>query len=261
MAIPTLIGVPYDASSSFARGAALGPGAIRAALHSSATNWWSESGVNVQDTLADAGDVELPDINGMEAVANAIRALPKTATPIVLGGDHSITVPVVRAIAERHGPIHVLVFDAHGDLYPEFQGDPNSHACVFARILEAGHAKSVTQVGVRTLNAVQMETAKRHGVRHIDMRAWARGERPKLAGPLYLSIDIDGFDPAFAPGVAHREPGGLAPRDVIGIIQSLDVPIVGADVVELNPTFDPAGITAPLAAKLVKELSARLTQS
>ena len=240
------------------RGAALGPTAIRAALNSSSTNWWSESHVNIQERLKDAGDVEIPDINPHEAIANAIRALDKGAIPIVLGGDHSITIPVLKAMVERHGPVHILDFDAHGDLYPEFQGDPNSHACVFARILENGHAKSLTQVGVRTLNDVQLSTARTHNVRIIDMRAWVKGDRPKIEGPAYISIDIDGFDPAYAPGVSHREAGGLSPRDVIGVIQELSVPILGADIVELNPSMDRDHITAPLAAKLIKELAAKI---
>ena len=240
------------------RGAALGPTAIRAALHSASTNWWSESHINTQERLKDAGDVEIPDINPHEAIANAIRALEKGAVPIVLGGDHSITIPVLKAMAERHGPVHILDIDAHGDLYPEFQGDPNSHACVFARVLEHGYAKSLTQVGIRTLNDVQLATAKEHDVRITDMRAWATGERPKVEGPVYISIDMDGFDPAYAPGVSHREPGGLTPRDVITIIQDLAVPILGADIVELNPSMDRDHITAPLAAKLIKELAAKI---
>src|SRR5207248_1514795 len=113
------------------------------------------------------------------------------------------------------------------------------------------------QVGIRTMNAVQREQADKYGVEVIDMRAWVHGDRPVVAGPVYVTIDMDVFDPAFAPGVSHREPGGLSAREVIAAIQTLDGPIVGADVVELNPLRDPVDLTAPLAAKLVKELIAR----
>ncbi len=124
--------------------------------------------------------------------------------------------------------------------------------------MEEGLAQRLVQVGIRTMNGVQSAQAERFGVDVIDMRDWAGGRRPDVWGPVYVSIDLDAFDPAFAPGVSHREPGGLTPREVIEIIQRLDGPIVGADVVELNPSRDPADITAPLAAKLVKELAARM---
>jgi len=91
------------------------------------------------------------------------------------------------------------------------------------------------------------------------MRAWANGARPRVTGPVYVSIDLDGLDPAFAPGVSHREPGGLSVRDVIGVVQALPAPIVGSDIVEFNPTRDPLGLTAPVAAKLVKELVGRMS--
>jgi arginase family enzyme len=152
----------------------------------------------------------------------------------------------------------VLHLDAHPDLYPEFEGDPYSHACPFARVVEEGLAERLVQVGIRTMNGAQQAQAERHDVEVIDMRAWTAGRRPDVRGPLYLSIDLDAFDPAFAPGVSHREPGGLATRDAIDLIQRLPGPIVGADIVELNPSRDPIGITAPLAAKLVKELAARM---
>jgi arginase family enzyme len=109
------------------------------------------------------------------------------------------------------------------------------------------------------MSGVQREQVQRYGVEVIDMSAWTRGVRPVITGPVYISIDMDGFDPAFAPGVSHHEAGGLTPRDVIGAIQGIEGPIIGADVVELNPLRDPLDITAPLAAKLVKELVARMT--
>ena len=108
------------------------------------------------------------------------------------------------------------------------------------------------------MNGHQRAQADRFGVEVLDMRAWTAGARPALQGPVYVSIDMDAFDPAFAPGVSHREPGGLASREVIALIQALPSPLVGADVVEFNPARDPLGITAPLCAKLVKELASRM---
>jgi len=152
----------------------------------------------------------------------------------------------------------VLHVDAHPDLYDEFEGDRFSHACPFARIMEEGLARRLVQVGIRTTNGHQRAQAERYKVEVIDMRAWARGERPSLDGPVYVSIDLDGIDPAHAPGVSHREPGGLTVRDVIGLVQNVFGTIVGADVVEFNPSQDVGGLTAHVAAKLVKEIASTM---
>ena len=111
---------------------------------------------------------------------------------------------------------------------------------------------SMTQVGIRTMNDEQFRQVERYGVEVIDMAAWHRGRRPSLHETTYVSIDMDAFDPAFAPGVSHREAAGLTPRDVIDSIQSLPGALLGADVVELNPSCDALDITSVLAAKVVK---------
>jgi arginase len=174
--------------------------------------------------------------------------------PLVLGGDHFVSWPIVRAIRKKHPKLTVLHFDAHPDLYDSFDGDRNSHACPFARIMEENLADRLVQVGVRTLNPPQRQQAERFGVEQVEMRHWRPGRIPRLNGPLYISIDVDVLDPAFAPGVSHPEPGGMSTRELIAEIQGLSVEIVGADIVELNPEADANGLTAVVCAKLVKEL-------
>lgn len=262
---PTLIGLPYDGASSFRRGAAAAPPLIREALHSPASNSWSESGVDIglPTSLADVGDVDLANTADVRSAIEAgiRRVLEDGGRPIVLGGDHSVTYPVLRALRPQHHSLTVVHFDAHPDLYEEFEGNRYSHACPFARVMEEKLADRLVQVGIRTMNAHQRAQADRYGVEVIDMRAWGTGFRPAASGPLYLSVDVDVFDPAFAPGVSHRESGGLSVRDVLGVLQALAGPIVGADVVEFNPSQDPVGLTAPLAAKVVKELVARMVET
>ena len=259
---PTLLGVPFDAASSFRRGAAGGPAAIRGALASPAGNSWTEGLVDlgVAGALVDAGDVALPDVTSARTriEAGVAAVLAAGGRPIVLGGDHSITYPVLRAVRQRHPHLSVLHIDAHPDLYDEFQGDRYSHACPFARALEEGLADDLVQVGIRTMNTAQRAQAERYGVDVIDMDAWVAGRRPSLTHPVYLSIDLDGLDPAHVPGVSHPEPGGLTVREVLTLIHALQVPLVGADVVELNPELDVRGLTALVAAKLVKELAGRV---
>lgn len=262
MHTPTLLGLPYDASSSYLRGAAAAPGAIRAALRCDSSNAWSEAlrDIGLAERLADAGDLELPPTGEARALieAGVCRVLERGDLPLSLGGDHSVSYPILRALAPRHPGLSVLHIDAHPDLYQEFGGDPYSHASPFARIMEDRLASRLVQVGIRTLNAHQRAQAERFGVEIVDMRAWVQGLRPVVAGAVYVTIDMDGFDPAFAPGVSHPEPGGLSSRDVLTLIQSLPGPVVGADVVELNPSRDPSGVTALLCAKLVKELADRM---
>lgn len=174
--------------------------------------------------------------------------------PLVLGGDHSVTYPVVRAVAAAHGPFTLLHFDAHADLYDELDGDRFSHACPFARIMEEGLVARLVQVGIRTLTAHQRAQAARFGVEVVDMRAVAAGARPQVSGPVYVSVDLDVLDPSCAPGVSHWEPGGLTTRELLTMLQAIDAPIVGADLVEYNPLRDASGMTAMVVAKVCKEL-------
>lgn len=265
---PCLIGLPYDASSSFVRGPAKAPPLIREALHSPAGNLWTEGLVDLgrDGALFDAGD--LPTAAPAEAPAEArtlieagiAAVLRDGRRPIALGGDHAVTYPILRALNRTHPRPTILHIDAHPDLYEEFEGDRYSHACPFARILEEGLAGRLVQVGIRTMNGHQRAQADRYGVQVIEMRDWVRGARPELSGAVYLSVDLDGLDPAFAPGVSHREPGGLSTREVIGLIHGIPGPFVGADVVEYNPLQDSGDLTARVAAKLVKEIAGRMSQ-
>lgn len=258
---PRLIGLPYDASSSFVRGPAEAPAAIRAALYSPAGNLWTEDlrDLGGPGILTDAGDLDLTDPGqARHRIEAGITSLRADARPIALGGDHSVTYPVLRAMHAVHGPCTVLHIDAHPDLYDDFEGDRYSHACPFARVMEEGLAEKLVQVGIRAMTRHQREQADRFGVEVIDMRSWVAGQRPTVDGVVYLSLDLDGIDPAHAPGVSHHEPGGLTTRDVIGLVQNIGGVLAGADVVELNPSRDFGDQTSRLAAKLVKEIAGRM---
>lgn len=258
--LPTLLGIPFDEASSFQRGPAAAPPAIRAALRSDASNMWSESLVDVgaPGLFGDAGDAELTGDPRAAITAAVARVMASGGRPVVLGGDHAITWPVVRAVRAHHPRLSILHFDAHNDLYDHYEGDRGSHACPFARIMEEGLADELVQVGIRAMTGHQRDQADRFGVDVIDMRRWTAGVRPALQHPVYISLDLDALDPAFAPGVSHREPGGLSVREVLSVLQDLRVPIVGADLVEYNPLRDFDGVTANVAGKLLKEMLAAM---
>lgn len=261
-----LLGVCSDANSSFCGGAAGAPPLIRAALFSGSANLTSETGVDLADNprFVDLGDAAYGgDAAAVAAIDERIATVAAAGdVPLVLGGDHFVTYPVVRALARRHGPLNILHFDAHPDLYDELDGNRLSHACPFARIMEEKLARRLVQVGIRTLNVQQRAQAERFGVEVHEMRWFdAASFDADLTEPAYVSFDMDALDPAFAPGVSHFEPGGLSVRDVLGIIQRLRTPLVGADIVEYNPRHDHFTLTAMVAAKLVKEIGAVVLRS
>ena len=255
-----LVGVPLDENSSFLRGAALAPSRIREALRSGETNLCAEDGTDlgIEPRWLDLGDLDLGSGGvALEQIEAAIASLlNRDARVQSLGGDHAITYPIMRAYANKYGELTVLHMDAHPDLYDEFEGNRFSHACPFARIMEEGLVTRLVQVGVRTMNPHQRAQAKRFGVEVVEMRQYQPGLDLELDGPLYVSIDLDVLDPAFAPGVSHHEPGGFSVREVLRLVQELRVHLVGADIVELNPHRDPVGQTAMVAAKLLKEITA-----
>lgn len=255
-----LIGLPTDVNSSFLRGPAKAPAAIRAALWSDMGNPAAECGLELGRDIPvdDLGDLALDEGAGDDArIEAAVAAACRDGrVPICLGGDHAVTYPVLRGIASVHGPVAILHIDAHPDLYDELGGNRRSHASPFARIMEAGLATRLVQVGIRTLNPHQRAQAARFGVEIVSMTDFAVDAVPVPAGPIYLSIDLDGLDPACAPGVSHHEPGGLSTRQLLDLMARVPGPLVGADVVELNPDRDVHGMTAAVAAKLVKELAA-----
>jgi agmatinase len=215
--------------------------------------------LGVAGIYEDAGDLEFAD---SEAEQNAFAAIEAKVAelvehgrrPVSLGGDHSITYPIVKAVARQHPELTIFHFDAHPDLYEEFEGNRLSHACPFARIMEAGLATRLVQVGIRTINRHQREQAARFGVEVVEMGALPAYAKLRSLGPTYITFDVDVLDPAFAPGISHREPGGMSVREAIAHLHAISGEIVGADLVEFNPVQDVGGLTATVAAKILKEI-------
>jgi arginase len=257
---PVLLGIPFDTYSSYLRGAAGAPPLIRQAFRSDSSNSSTESGVELDsESVLDAGDLELPADNAFSAIESAVgELLDKGQTPVCLGGDHSITYPIVRAFGKRFADLTLVHFDAHPDLYDEFQGNRHSHACPFARIMEEGCVKRLIQFGIRTMNAHQRKQADRFGVEVVEMQELPALEKLKLAGPVYVSFDIDVLDPAFAPGISHREPGGMSVREAVSHLHAITGEIVGADIVEYNPKQDVSQLTAMVCAKILKEVLGKM---
>lgn len=256
-----LLGIPFDGNSSFLKGPALAPARIRLMDTEGSANPFSENGIEIKKGLhyLDMGDVLFKDSiaeNAFHTIKNRIiHELVPDHKIICLGGDHSISYPIIDAYTSIYKNLHVLHLDAHGDLYENFDNNPYSHASPFARLLEKNKIQSLTQVGIRTLNKHQREQAAKYHVQLIEMKDFNYDFIAALKAPLYISLDLDVLDPAFAPGVSHHEPGGMTTRELIKIIQHIPVPIAGADIVEYNPTRDINDTTAMVAYKLIKELA------
>lgn len=252
-----LQGFPYDEKSSFLKGSSQAPPLIREFMRSDSTNTFAENRIDINHIpLIDKGDFSIRDYFEIEAIT--LKHLNADTRILSLGGDHSITYPIIKAINKQYGQVSILHIDAHADLYDTLDGDKYSHACPFARIMEARLANQLVQLGIRTLTDHQRAQAERFGVEVYEMNAFDHNFIPDLKHPVYVSIDLDGIDPAFAPGVSHHEPGGLTTREVLNILHRIKNPVIGADVVEYNPKRDVQGITGALAAKLTKELLAMM---
>ena len=260
-----LLGICWDDHSSHARGPSKAPQAIRAALRDDAGNRYAAdlSDVLSSDALHDHGDVSLPVGKGdASAITAAARAVLATGDRLLaLGGDHAVTFPLIEAVAETWPGVRIVHIDAHPDLYHDFEGDPLSHASPFARIMERGLASELIQIGIRADTPHLRDQAQRFGVQSFApdaIGAALDAVRALGDGPVYLSFDLDGLDPAFAPGVNHHEPGGLSVREALQVIAAIPGQLVGADIVELVPDRDLNGVTAKVCAKLAKEIIARM---
>jgi arginase len=213
--VPTLLGIPLDVNSSYWRGAAKAPAKIREALRSEASNNWTELGVDLgaPGAFADAGDLRLTDslAEVQEDFAEIERAvgelLAKDEAPVSLGGDHSVTYPILRAFGRYYSDLTIVHFDAHPDLYDEFQGSRVSHACPFARIMEERLAKRLVQLGIRTMNRHQREQGARFGVEVVEMRALPPYTRLKIDGQCtFLSTWMCSIQPSHpASPIANPE--------------------------------------------------------
>jgi len=269
----SIVGVPFDSTASYRGGQRWGPASIRRA--SAFIEFRSlHAGVDAESIpIYDEGDVAIinGDVKGtLLRASHAIRELVSEGRiPIVLGGEHTVTYGVVDALRESLGsPPCIVVFDAHFDLRDEYMGNKFSHACVMRRILERLHPPVMFYIGVRGFSDEEARLADERpdisyatslDVERLGEANIAARVRRALSGceHVYLSIDMDFLDPAYAPGVGNPEPGGLTVREALNLLHSIvDERLTGFDVVEVAPPYDPGEITAITATKLVVEVVA-----
>ncbi len=257
-----LYGIPFEGRVNQRHGAALGPAAIRRASDLLET-YVPAAGADLADLpLADAGDVPVPDADPGAALAAVGRELGAVLDPrqrwVFLGGDHTVTAPVVAAALRHYPELRVAQFDAHPDLRREFLGEAWNYASAMARVLDHLAPERLYQLGLRTGDREEWQPARgTHvfpGWAGPLAEAAARVAAHVAGAPLYVTIDIDVLDPAVAPGTGSPEPGGAGVADLLAALQQLAAaPVVGFDVVEVSPIWDAGGRTAITAAALVRE--------
>jgi agmatinase len=252
-----LAGVPYDATSTFRGGSRLAPAAIRWASQSIET-YSPILGRDLADVAyADLGDVEVAGLRPddmVDAVRGMVAGCAPTSLPVLLGGEHTITLGAVQALQRTHPELTVVMIDAHTDLREEYEGQRFSHATITRRILDTLPPQSIVQLGIRAGTREEFATAGqlKHSGSRIDLPGpvWTWLEQR----PTYLSIDIDAVDPADAPGTGNPEAAGVPARDLLTFVRRSGLlHIVGLDLVEVSPPYDPSERTSVLAATIVRE--------
>jgi guanidinobutyrase len=267
------IGIPFDLGTSNRAGARLGPRAIRAeSVLLRPYNMATRAAPFDSLQVADLGDVAINPYSLSDSIDRIERhyrvVVDSGCIPISLGGDHTITLPILRAIARRHGPVALVHVDAHADVNDTMFGERIAHGTPFRRAVEEGllRGELVTQIGLRGTGyaADDFDWCRRQGFRVVPVEAcWYRSLAPLMdevrarvgEAPVYLSFDIDGIDPSFAPGTGTPEVGGLTVPQALEIIRGCwGLNLVGADVVEVLPQYDLSGATALLGANLAYEM-------
>lgn len=255
-----LIGVPFDGTTSFAPGTRFGPNRMREASQNLETYSPRQDRALEEIAFVDLGDVALPfgnvteALERVEAVSRHILAGGKRLA--VMGGEHLITLPVVRACAASFKQLAVIQFDAHADLRDHYEGEHDSHATVMRRVGEVVGPESIFQIGIRSGTRDEYAFGRAHsGAFTEDLRTGVERALQELKDrPVYVSVDIDVVDPGYAPGTGTPEPGGCRPHELLEALLRLAVlDIVAFDVVEVNPLVDLHWTTSVLGAKVVRE--------
>ena len=253
-----LFGVPYDGTTSFRPGARFGPAAIRE-VSSGIETYCPQLDLDLEDlAFADLGALAIPH-GAPEPVLAAVEQATSSVlelglAPLMLGGEHSISSGAVAAVARRHPALVLVQLDAHADLRQEWLGSRHNHACAMRRCLEVLPSGTLRQIAIRSGTRDEFQELRSSG-RLVAIEAMAAALRPLRGSPLYLTVDLDWFDPAVLPGTGTPEPGGFHWGDFAQLVEELrHHHLVGADVVELAPQLDPSGVSAVLAAKVVRSL-------
>lgn len=256
-----LFGAPFDGTTSFRPGTRFAPTAIRPDSYGLET-YSPYLDLDLDDyKIADIGDIDLPFGNTTRALSmlndTATTILKEDKKPLMIGGEHLVSLPVIEALVKKYPDLHIIHFDAHTDLREDYLGEPLSHACVMRRAWDLIGDGRIFQFGIRSGLKSEFEWAKSHTLLQrfninglLDVISSLKGK------PVYLTIDLDVLDPSIFPGTGTPEPGGITMKELLEALTVLkSLPLVGADVVELSPHYDTSGVSTAVACKVIREVS------
>lgn len=256
-----LFGAPFDGTTSFRPGTRFAPAAIRPDSYGLET-YSPYLDLDLSDyKIADVGDIDLPFGN----TTRALRMLNETATtilnadkkPLMIGGEHLVSLPIIEALVKKYPDLHIIHFDAHTDLREDYLGEPLSHASVMRRAWDLIGDGRIFQFGIRSGLKSEFEWAKSHtSLQRFNTNGLLETITDLKGKPVYLTIDLDVLDPSIFPGTGTPEPGGITMKDLLDALTALkDLRLVGADIVELSPHYDTSGVSTAVACKVIREVS------
>lgn len=256
-----LFGAPFDGTTSFRPGTRFAPMAVRPDSYGLET-YSPYLDLDLEDyKLSDIGDIDLPFGNTKQALAlinqTASMLLDANKKPLMIGGEHLVSLPVIKALVNKYPDLHILHFDAHTDLREDYLGEPLSHASVMRRAWDLIGDGRIHQFGIRSGLKAEFEWAKSHTtLQRFNTQGLLETIGSLQGKPVYLSIDLDVLDPSVFPGTGTPEPGGITMKELLDALIALqNLPLVGADVVELSPHYDPSGVSTAVACKVIREVA------
>lgn len=261
-----LVGAPFDGTTSYRPGTRFAPMAIRTESYGLET-YSPYLDMDLEDyKLCDVGDIEFPFGNTVEALKSIHNVISEIVEedkkPLLVGGEHLVSLPVVEALAEKYPDLHIVHFDAHTDLRDDYMGEKLSHATVLKRIWDSVGDGKIYQFGIRSGTKEEFVWAESHTYLEKFSVDTLKEKILELKDkPIYLTIDLDVLDPSVFSGTGTPEPGGIIMKELLGALVSMKaLNFVGADVVELSPHYDQTGVSTAVACKVIREVSLLLSK-
>lgn len=256
-----LFGAPFDGTTSYRPGTRFAPTAVRPDSYGLET-YSPYLDLDLEDfSISDIGDVDLPFGNpskALLAIQKTVETIVKeNKKPLMIGGEHLVTLPVIEVLAQRYPDLHIIHLDAHTDLRQEYLGEELSHATVLRRAWDIVGDGRIYQFGIRSGMKQEFEWAKTHTYLHpFDTATFKETLQSIQDKPIYFTLDLDILDPSIFSGTGTPEPGGITMKELLDVFIALkDAHLIGADVVELAPHYDASGVSTAVACKAIREIA------
>lgn len=261
-----MFGAPFDGTTSFRPGTRFAPAQIRIDSYGLET-YSPYLDLDIEDyNICDIGDVDMPFGNTKKALDSiksvSLEILKDGKKPFLIGGEHLVSLPVIESLYSTYKDLHIIHFDAHTDLRDDYMGEKLSHATVIRRAFDILGDNKIYQFGIRSGTKEEFGWSDSHTIMNrFNLNGLEKAIEDIGKNPVYLTIDLDVLDPSIFPGTGTPEPGGVTMKELLDALVSMkNLNLVGADVVELSPSFDTSGVSTAVACKVIREVSLLLSK-